>query len=154
MFVARYSHTQAGIDRRAQQRGRPLPAIEAAKVESKHVATQSNVVRFRKRPARVYVPTRIPSAKEVSRARHMAYLATVNFRPKPEDLIKRVAAWHDLCYRDIITDIRFRHFVEARNDCIAAVRIAFPKYSLECLALTFSRTHVSVLNALRKRGLA
>lgn len=75
-------------------------------------------------------------------------------RSSPRQIIERVAAWHDLTYRDILSRDQFGHFIAARFDAIAAVQHNYPKMSLLKLGAIFNgRDHTTILNALRKRGM-
>lgn len=126
MRVFSYSHTQAGIEIRAQQR-QALPApIEPPKPERAPTVTPepSNVVRL-------VIP-----------------------RTEAQQIIHDIAQKHGLTYSDIIGKSRRRKIIEARFDAVAAVKTARPMMSLNQLGRLFRRDHTSALAALRKRGLA
>lgn len=143
MFIAVSTRTMAGAARIAAQR-----AAEAPK------PVHAVILPFKRRQ-RSYVPLHIPTDVEVSRARHLAFLKAINTRPtRPEDIIRKVTSWYDLSYGDILSDLRFRNFVEARTDCIAAVRKAYPDVAIEHISRWFDRDASAIKLALRKRGLA
>lgn len=126
MKVYAYSNTQAGIARRQQERGQPIAAIEAAKVERALVTppVASNVVRL-------VIP-----------------------RTEAQQIIADVAHAHGLTYADILSQSRRRKLVAARHDAIAAVKNAKPMISLEQLGRLFRRDYSSIRHALVQRGLA
>lgn len=151
------SHTQAGIERRLRERALRLPMIEPQKAEPPLAASPvaSVVLPFRKLP--VDPPASIDFAKEISRAKHLAFLASIRISTAPMPillLIGRVAAWHGFTSDEMIQQCRKHDRVDARADCVAAVKKAYPKMSLPRMGQLFGgRDHTTILHYLRKRGL-
>lgn len=127
MKVYAYSNTQAGIARRAQQRGQPIAAIEAVREERALVVTPKPVDNV----VRLVIP-----------------------RTEAQQIIADVAHAHGLTYADILSQSRRRKLVAARHDAIAAVKNAKPMISLEQLGRLFRRDYSSIRHALVQRGLA
>lgn len=124
MRVFAYRATAAGIARRQQERGQPIAAIEAVRVERAPAAlpVADNVVAFR--------------------------------TPKDEfrRIIGLVARMHGSSYRHVMSKTRFRPHPMARQACICAISQAYPNKTLPELGRIFGRDHTTVLWALRQRG--
>lgn len=140
MKLFAYSRTQAGIERLARQRQAERPTAV--------------ILPFKPRPAPPQAPLHVPSSHEVSRARHFAFLASIDIATKTPAklLIERVAAWYGLTYADIIRDCRVRNAVAARDDAIRAVFEATDDCSQPWLGKQFLRDHTTVRNSLLKTG--
>ena len=157
MKLYAYSRTMAGAQRLAQQR-QALPApVEPQKPERAPTVTPkaSNVLRFRIPPI-VVETRRMPKAKDFSRAKHLEFLATLHIATSTPFtiLIGRVAAWHGFTAEQMIESHGPRARIEARADCVLAVKQAYPKASLPKLGKIFGgRDHTTILHYLRKRGL-
>ncbi len=139
MLLFSYSHTQAGIARLAQQRGRPVPAIEPPKQERAPAAI----------PAAVAKPVK-PVAGLCTRN------VVVEFTPrtKPQEIIADMAHQHRLTYADVVSKSRRRDIVKARTEAIWALKDWKPELSLLQIGrIIGGRDHTTVLHALRKRGL-
>lgn len=135
MKMYAYSHTQAGIERRAQQRGLASATAEPSQQRRALAVSPvaSNVVRL--------VIPMTPAQK----------------------IIHEVAAKYGLKPADIIGKCRARHIIPARDEAIAAVKELKAgkdkwSYSLPVIGRIFGdRDHTSILASLRrsaKRGLA
>jgi|SRR6185369_8751231 len=136
MFVAVSKRTMAGAARRAQERGLPLPAIEAPKQKPALVAS----------PVAMMQPAK-PAASNV----------VVHFKPrtKAQQIIADMARQHQLTYADIISKSRRHHIVKARTEAIWALKDWNPSLSLPQIGrMMGGRDHTTVLHALRKRGAA
>ncbi len=140
MQLFAYSRTQAGIERLARQRQAQKPTAV--------------ILPFKPRSAPPQAPLCIPSTHEVSRARHMAFLASIDIATKTpvKLLIERVAAWYGLAYIDIIGLGRTRICVAARDDAIRAVFDANPDATQPWLGKQFLRDHTTVRFSLLKTG--
>jgi hypothetical protein len=152
-----FTHTQAGIERRLRERALRLPIIEPQKAEPPLAASPvANVVLPFRKPA-VAPPPAINLAKEISRAKHLAFLASIRISTAPMPillLINRVAAWHGFTCEEMIQQCRKHDRVDARADCVAAVKKAYPKMSLPRMGQLFGgRDHTTILHYLRKRGM-
>lgn len=126
MKVYAVSRTQAGIERRAQQRQEPEATAESRSQERAPAAARGadNVVNL-------VIP-----------------------RTEAQQIIADVAHQHGFTYEDILSPSRSAKIVEARFDAIAAVAIAKPHLSKGQIGKMFRRDPKTILNAFYRRGLA
>lgn len=142
-----YSATERGIRERRERK-----LLSAAPVPT---PSADNVVQFR-RPIVRQAIRRLPTASDFSRAKHLKFLATLHITTRTpfSVLIGRVAAWHGFTAEQMIESHGPRNRIEARADCVLAIRQTYPKTSMPRLGQIFgNRDHTTVLHYLRKRGL-
>ena len=159
MFVATATLTMQGAARRAKEREQGALAIMEPPQQRRALAVApvaSNVVRFRRPTIAHETSSRMPSSDQFIRAKHMAFLASLHIATTTPAavLISRVAAWHGFTADEMIESHGPRSRIEARIDCIIAVKWAYPSLSLFRLGQIFGgRDHTTILHYLRKRGL-
>lgn len=119
-----YSATQAGIARLARERQAPALTVEAPK------------------PERVSAPRPVANVVRL-----------VIPRTEAQQIIADVAHAHGLTYADLIGKERWRHFVAARHEAIAAVKNAKPVLTLPQLGRLFRRDFSTIAHALKKMGM-
>ncbi|TIP70564.1 MAG: hypothetical protein E5X53_26235 [Mesorhizobium sp.] len=126
MKVYAVSRTQAGIERRAQQRQAPAAAAEPRSQER--------------------APAVAPVTGNV--------VNLVIPRTEAQQIIADIAHQHGLTYEDMLSPSRRVEIVEARFDAIAAVAIAKPHLPKGQIGKMFRRDPKTILNAFYRRGLA
>ncbi|MER9355536.1 hypothetical protein NKI61_19900 [Mesorhizobium sp. M0514] len=139
MMVFSYSRTMAGAQRIAQQRGRPLPTIEAQQPERPPVVT----------PAAMAPPVKPAAGLSIRNA------VVLKFTPRTaaQKIIADIAHNHGLTYADLMRRNRKRRIVMVRDEAMAAVKSAKPCLSLPQLGRLFAdRDHTTILSALRRHA--
>jgi hypothetical protein len=129
MKVYACSHTQAGIERLAQQR-QPLPAIAAPS-----------------KPERAPQPAPEPCT----------IIRLVIPRTEAQQIIHDIAHKHGLTFADLVGKGRYRRIVTARDEAIAAVKALTNgdrcSFSLPVIGRIFGgKDHTSVLASLRRHA--
>ena len=148
MIIVEYRRTMAGAKRRINEETPPPPRPPST-------PRRDALIALYKREE--LVRARVELATEALRKARYRIDATIKTRTSAADLIEQVAFWHGLPVHIVTGQERSDVAIEARFDAMAAVaincRMAGRKLSLHDIGHIFGRTHATVLNALRRRGL-
>ena len=73
-------------------------------------------------------------------------------KAKAANIVKAIAAKHNLTVAEIMGRSRRRHIVRARQEAMTAIYVEFPMWSLPIIGRFFDRDHTTVLFSVKATG--